>query len=63
MPDWYKGGPNAASADELAPKIVDAVERDARSLHHPPVVRLLQVLHNASPKASDALLRRLRWRR
>jgi len=60
MPPWYKGGPNAASADELALKIVAAVESDARSLHHPPIVRLLQVMHNASPKASDALLRRLR---
>ena len=27
---------------------------------YPPLVRLLQVMHNASPKASDALLRRLR---
>jgi len=40
--------------------IIDAIESDARSLHFPPIVRLLQVLHNASPKASDALLRRLR---
>ena len=60
MPDWYKGGPDAASPDVLAAKVIEAVEKDARSLHHPPVVRLLQVLHNASPKASDALLRRLR---
>ena len=60
MPAWYRGGPDAAPADELARKIVAAVERDRRSLHHPPIVRLLQVLHNTSPRASDALLRRLR---
>ena len=60
MPDWYRGGPNAAPADDLARKIIAAVESDARALHHPPIVRLLQVLHNVSPKASDALLRRLR---
>lgn len=60
MPDWYRGGPDAAPADELAHRIVDAIEADARSLHHPPIVRLLQVAHNVSPRASDALLRRLR---
>ena len=60
MPDWYRGGPDAAPAEELAHRIIDAVEADARSLHYPPLVRLLQVAHNVSPKASDALLRRLR---
>ena len=60
MPDWYRGGPDAAPASELAAGIIAAVEQDARSLHHPPIVRLLQTLHNVSPKASDALLRRLR---
>ena len=60
MPDWYRGGPDAASPAELATKIIAAVEADARAVYHPPLVRLLQVLHNLSPKASDALLRRLR---
>ena len=60
MPDWYRGGPDAAPADELAHRIIDAIESDARSLHYPPLVRLLQAAHNVSPKASDALLRRLR---
>ncbi len=60
MPDWYRGGPSAASADVLAAKMIAAVEKDARALYHPPIVRLLQVVHNASPRAGDALLRRLR---
>lgn len=60
MPAWYRGGPNAAPPEKLAAKIVDAVERDARSLHYPPLVRLLGALHNLSPRAADALLRRLR---
>ena len=60
MPDWYRGGPDAAPASELAGKVLDAIELDARAVYHPPIVRVLQVLHNVSPKASDALLRRLR---
>jgi short-subunit dehydrogenase len=60
MPAWYRGGPDAAPASELAAKIVAGVEADARAVHHPPLVRLLGALHNLSPQASDALLRRLR---
>ncbi|HSD81440.1 MAG TPA: SDR family NAD(P)-dependent oxidoreductase [Solirubrobacteraceae bacterium] len=62
LPAWYRGGPRALPAAELADKILAGVEADARSVFHPPVVRLLGVLHNASPRASDALLRRLRGR-
>ena len=60
MPDWYRGGPAAVPASELAAKVLDGVESDARSVAHPPVVRLLGALHNTAPRASDALLRRLR---
>jgi short-subunit dehydrogenase len=60
MPDWYRGGPNAASADALAAAILRGVEEDARAVWFPPIVRLLGALHNLSPKTSDALLRRLR---
>ena len=60
MPDWYRGGPAAAPASEMAAKILAGVEADARSVYHPPIVRLLQAVHNISPKASDALLRTLR---
>jgi 3-oxoacyl-[acyl-carrier protein] reductase len=59
MPDWYRDG-GAVPAAELAARIVAAVEQDQASLYHPPVVRLLQTIHNVSPKAADALLRRLR---
>src|SRR4051812_15144998 len=60
MPDWYRGGPAAVPAGDLAAKVLDGVEADARAVVHPPVVRLLGVLHNTAPRASDALLRRLR---
>jgi short-subunit dehydrogenase len=60
MPDWYHGGPDAASPDALATAILAGVEQDARAVYFPPIVRLLGVLHNLSPKTSDALLRRLR---
>ena len=60
MPDWYRGGPSAASADELAQRILCAVEADARAVWFPPIVRMLGVLHNIDSRAADALLRRLR---
>ncbi len=60
MPDWYRGGPDAAPASELAKRIVRSVERDDRSLMFPPIVRVLGVLHNLAPKASDLMLRTLR---
>jgi len=60
MPDWYRGGPNAASADELAQRVLRAIERDDRSVWFPPIVRLLGVLHNTDSRLADALLRRIR---
>jgi short-subunit dehydrogenase len=60
MPAWYRGGPQAAPAEGLAEKIVAAIENDERAVHHPPLVRALGIAHGLSPKASDALLRRLR---
>lgn len=60
MPDWYRGGPGAASADALAAKVLAAVEADSRAVWFPPIVRLLGVLHNIDSRAADALLRRLR---
>ena len=60
LPDWYQGGEQAGSAAELAEAIVDAVERDRRALYFPPFVRLLGAVHGVSPRAADALLRRLR---
>jgi len=60
MPDWYRGGPKAVPARKLADKVLEAVEKDARALHYPPVVKLLGALHGLSPRGADALLRRLR---
>lgn len=60
MPSWYKGGPDAASADDLAKAICAAVEKDARGLVFPPIVKLLGILNNTVPALSDAFLRRLR---
>jgi short-subunit dehydrogenase len=60
MPAWYAGDARRASPVTLAKKILDAVEADRRSVHYPPIVRLLGALHGVSPRASDAFLRRLR---
>jgi short-subunit dehydrogenase len=60
MPDWYKGGPDAAPAEDLAAAIINGVEADARHVFFPPLVRLLAGAHGLSPKLSDAILRKLR---
>jgi short-subunit dehydrogenase len=60
MPAWYRGGPDAAPPEDLADKILAAVEKDERAVYYPPVVRALGIAHGISPKAGDALLRRLR---
>jgi uncharacterized protein len=60
MPAWYRGGPQAAPASELAQRIVKAVEDDERAVYYPPLVRALGVAHGLNPKVGDALLRRLR---
>ena len=60
MPQWYRGGPDAAPAAELASKVIEAVEADRRQLYFPPLVRALAVVNGVSPRLADALLRRLR---
>ncbi len=60
MPAWYRGGPDAASADDLAKRIVAAVEADDRALFFPGIVRLLGLLNNTVPRGADLFLRRLR---
>ncbi len=60
MPEWYRGGPDAASPDALAAKIVEAVEHDSRHLHHPPFVKGMRIAHGLSPRFADRILRRLR---
>lgn len=60
MPDWYRGGPQAAPPEVLAAKVIAAVEKDARAVYHPPLVRVLGALHGLSPQLSDRVLRVLR---
>jgi short-subunit dehydrogenase len=60
MPAWYRGGAEAAPPGPLADKIIEAVEKDERAVHHPPFVKVLGIAHGISPKRSDAILRRLR---
>ena len=60
MPEWYRGGPRAATADALAGRIVKAVERDSRHLHYRPLVKGMGILHGVSPGVADRVLRRLR---
>jgi short-subunit dehydrogenase len=60
MPSWYRGGPKAAPADELAKRVIAAIESDARGVHYPPLVRLLGIVHGLSPRLADAMLRRMR---
>lgn len=62
MPEWYRGGPNAASPDALAARIVRAVERDSRHLHYRTVVKHMGILNGVSPEFADRVLRRLRGR-
>lgn len=60
MPDWYRGGPDAASPEALAARIIKAVERDRRHLHYRPLVKGMGILHGLSPSIADRVLRRLR---
>jgi short-subunit dehydrogenase len=59
MPTWYRGA-RAGPPERLADEIVHAVERDARDLYFPPIVRSLRILHGLSPRVMDAALRTLR---
>jgi len=60
MPEWYRGGPRAASPEVLAGRILAAVERDSRRLHYRPLVKGMGILNGVSPAIADRVLRRLR---
>jgi len=60
MPQWYRGGPHAASAEALAARVLKAVERDSRHLHYRPLVKGMGILNGVSPAIADRVLRRLR---
>ncbi len=59
MPDWYRSD-DAAPAEELAVRIVKAIERDRRDLYWKAPVKGMGVLHGISPRWADRALRRLR---
>jgi len=60
MPDWYRGGPDAVPAADLAAAMLAAVEADARALHFPRLVRVMGIVHGISPRLGDRVLRLLR---
>jgi short-subunit dehydrogenase len=60
MPAWYRGGGRALSANELARRVVTAVERDSRHLYYRRAVKGMALLDGLSPRVADAVLRRLR---
>lgn len=59
MPDWYRSS-ESVPAEEMAAAIVKGVEADARAVYHPPIVRLLRIMHGISPQLADRILRLLR---
>lgn len=60
LPEWYRGGDHADSADELAAKVIKAVEHDERHLHFRRVVKGMRILGAVAPRLADRVLRRLR---
>jgi len=60
MPEWYRGGEQAPPAEQLAARVLRAVERDSRDLYWKAPVRGMGLLHGISPRLADKALRRLR---
>jgi short-subunit dehydrogenase len=59
LPAW-RAAQAGAPVGPLADAILRGVERDARHVYHPPIVRVLGVAQGISPALTDVLLRRLR---
>jgi len=59
MPEWYRSD-DAAAPEELAERIVKAIERDRRELYWKAPVKGMGALHGISPRWADRALRRLR---
>jgi 3-oxoacyl-[acyl-carrier protein] reductase len=59
LPDWYRPA-DAVPAKEMAEAIIAGVEKDSRAVYHPPIVRLLRIVHGISPQLGDRMLRVLR---
>ena len=60
MPAWSRASTRAVPAHRVADRIIRAVERDERQVFFPRAVQLLGVVNGISPRAADALLRRVR---
>jgi short-subunit dehydrogenase len=59
MPAWYRTD-GSADPEELARRVIAAVEEDRAAVHYPPAVAALRVAHGLSPRLGDRLLRALR---
>ena len=59
MPAWYRKD-EAADPGALVTKVIEGIEADRRGVYHPPIVRLLRIVHGLSPRAGDLMLRGLR---
>ena len=59
LPAWREVA-DEADPNELARRIIGAVEDEKRELYFPPVVRALRTAHGISPRVSDLAMRRLR---
>jgi short-subunit dehydrogenase len=58
MPDWTDRV-QKVTPEGVAAAALEGVEEDARSVYHPANVQLLGAVHGVSPKAADAILRRM----
>jgi short-subunit dehydrogenase len=59
MPEWYRSE-DAAPAEDLAVRVIKAIERDRRDLYWKAPVKGMGILHGISPRWADRALRRLR---
>jgi len=59
MPAWYRKD-DAVDPDGLVAKVIEGIEADKRGVYHPPIVRLLRIVHGVSPRGGDLMLRALR---
>ncbi len=57
MPAWYGRGPGALAPEKVADAIVQAVEKNKRSVFIPHSTRLLGAIHGVSPALANRILR------
>lgn len=59
MPEWYRGE-DAAPAEDLAVRVIKAIERDRRDLYWKAPVKGMSILHGLNSRWADRALRRMR---